>query len=73
MSELNVFGCIDNDFGDLSFPEAEAQNLSPATDLVMHKNKVVENLDVIQANDRKFVSLSQLRMGTALQYLPSSI
>ena len=62
-----MFGCIDNDFCDLSFPEAETQNLSLATDPVVHVNKVIENLDAIQADDKEFGGISQVRRNTALQ------
>ena len=61
-SDLVIVPGSDNVFRDLGFPEAEAQNLLLRADLVVHIRKVIDKLDLTQAEAAKRAGITQPRM-----------
>ena len=68
MRELDALACGVNGFRDWGFLEAEAQNLTLRTDLVIDIRKVIDKLDVAQAEAEKRAGITQPRMNNQVKY-----
>jgi predicted XRE-type DNA-binding protein len=60
--QLNITTGSDNVFRDLSFPEAEAQNLLLRADLTIHIRRIISKLGITQAEAAKLAGITQPRM-----------